>query len=56
MELLQEINEDQILGWKLKKNVKWPIVHLFVRKMRQILKHMMSAWMQAEKLRGDEFR
>jgi hypothetical protein len=40
------------------KKVKWPVVQLFEKKLRKILrdlKHMMSAWVKKEKIRGVEF-
>jgi hypothetical protein len=42
----------------LKKRVKWPVLKLFERNLRKILrssKHMMSDLMGKEKLRGAEF-
>jgi len=69
MELLQESNEDQRQGWNVRKKVKWPIMHLFMRKLMHKMnvflrieenlkrkrKHILSAWMEEEKLRGVEF-
>jgi hypothetical protein len=46
MELLQEIEEDQRWSWNVKKKFNWPIMKLFARKLRQILKHRLSAWMK----------
>jgi hypothetical protein len=70
MELLHESNEDQRCVWNVKTKVKWPIVHLFMRKlmhnknvflsteekMKKKGKHKMSAWMEEEKPGGAEFR
>jgi hypothetical protein len=36
--LHEEVEEDQIYGWKLRRRVKWPIVKLFSRR----LIHMMG--------------
>jgi hypothetical protein len=33
LKLLQESNEDQRWGWNVKKKVKWPIVHLSMKKL-----------------------
>ena len=58
VKLLQErIEENQRCGWKLRKRVKWPIVQLFARNLRQNLRHRLSAWIiKEEKLREDEYR
>jgi hypothetical protein len=57
MKLLQEkVKEDQRYGWNLKKKVKWPIVQLYVRKLRQRLKHRLNAWIREEELREAEYR
>jgi hypothetical protein len=57
--LLQEkMKENKRQGWKVKK-VKWPVAQLFEEKLRESLrnlKHRMNAWVEKEKLRGDEFR
>jgi hypothetical protein len=44
MELLQESNEDQRQGWNVRKKVKWPIVHLFMKK----LMHIMNVFLRTE--------
>ena len=46
MKLLQE--EHQRYGQNLKKKVKWSIEQLYVRKLRQSLKHILDAWIREE--------
>jgi hypothetical protein len=52
LKLLQESNEDQRWGWNVKKNIKWPIVHLSMKK----LMHILNASLKEEKLIEVEFR
>ena len=44
-ELLQENTKDHNYGWKIKRRVKWPILTLFVRK----LKHRINVWLKTMK-------
>jgi len=39
----------------VKKKVKWPIIQIHVRKLRQILKHRLDAWIREEELREAEY-
>jgi hypothetical protein len=40
----------------LKEKVKWSIVHLYVRKLRQSLKHRLNACIREEEHREAEYR
>jgi hypothetical protein len=68
--LLQEIEDKyQRGGWKMKKKVKWTIVHLFVKKLmhrmnafiiteenlRKKRRHMLSALLKEEELKVAEY-
>jgi hypothetical protein len=39
----------------VKKKVKWPIVTIYVRNIRWILKHILHAWIREEELREDKY-
>jgi hypothetical protein len=52
MKLLHESEENQILGWNVNKNIKFPIRYLFINKLR----HKLSSSLKEQKLKGVNFR
>jgi hypothetical protein len=57
--LQRKVDANQRRGWSMKKPVQWPVVQLFIKKLRKILremKHRSNALKKKEKLRGVEFR
>lgn len=51
MEKLLQEEDNQRREWSMKKQVRWPMVQLFVKKLRKSIREM-----KKEKLRGVELR